>query len=61
MTNLFQAVQVPVISSTQTTWTYPRNANTQTTPREFEDVDREKVAQSTELADFMKRVRPRWV
>ncbi|XP_077882756.1 dynein axonemal intermediate chain 3 isoform X2 [Ictidomys tridecemlineatus] len=42
--------------STQTKWTYPKNATTQYYAREFSEEEREKLGQSKTLIDFLKKV-----
>ncbi|XP_045403584.1 dynein axonemal intermediate chain 3 isoform X1 [Lemur catta] len=40
-------------TSTQTKWTYPKNATTQYYPREFSEEEKEAFKQSKSLADFL--------
>ncbi|XP_007944383.1 dynein axonemal intermediate chain 3 [Orycteropus afer afer] len=49
---------VPKINtiSTQTKWTYPKNASTQYCPREFSEEERETLGQSKSLTDFLNNV-----
>ncbi|XP_068095221.1 dynein axonemal intermediate chain 3 [Hyperolius riggenbachi] len=49
---------VPVIQerSTQTQWTYPRNACTQYQPREFSEEEKQACLNSKELKDFINSV-----
>nr|KAF6384151.1 hypothetical protein mPipKuh1_018792 [Pipistrellus kuhlii] len=42
--------------STQTRWTYPRNATTQYYPREFLETEKEIFEQSKPLADFLNNI-----
>uniref|UniRef100_A0A8C6QSU4 Dynein axonemal intermediate chain 3 n=1 Tax=Nannospalax galili TaxID=1026970 RepID=A0A8C6QSU4_NANGA len=42
--------------STQTKWTFPKNATTQYYPREFSEEEKEKLRQSKTLADFLNTV-----
>ncbi|XP_059544996.1 dynein axonemal intermediate chain 3 [Myotis daubentonii] len=42
--------------STQTKWTYPRNATTQYYPREFLEKEKETFGQSKPLADFLNNM-----
>ncbi|XP_078501688.1 dynein axonemal intermediate chain 3 [Lissotriton helveticus] len=43
-------------ASTQTKWTFPRNASTQYEPREFEDEEQKKHLTSKPLKDFLNSV-----
>ncbi|XP_006898441.1 PREDICTED: WD repeat-containing protein 63 [Elephantulus edwardii] len=49
---------VPKVSdiSTQTKWTYPKNATTQYYPREFSEEEKETLSQSKPLADFLNNL-----
>ncbi|XP_076440866.1 dynein axonemal intermediate chain 3-like isoform X2 [Babylonia areolata] len=60
LTTAVQAVPVQEETGTQTDWKYPRNANTQYYPREFSTQELEKVKESDDLADFIKKVEPRF-
>ncbi|XP_048256413.1 dynein axonemal intermediate chain 3-like isoform X4 [Haliotis rufescens] len=53
---------IPLISDagTQTDWKYPRNANTQYYPREYSEQEREKIASSKPVKDFVGTVAPRF-
>ncbi|XP_012873719.1 PREDICTED: WD repeat-containing protein 63 [Dipodomys ordii] len=42
--------------STQTKWTYPKNATTQYYPREFSEEEKEILGQSKSVADFLNSV-----
>ncbi|KAM9241771.1 dynein axonemal intermediate chain 3 [Dugong dugon] len=42
--------------STQTKWTYPKNASTQYYPREFSEEEKETLGQSKSLTDFLNNV-----
>ncbi|XP_064136031.1 dynein axonemal intermediate chain 3 [Loxodonta africana] len=42
--------------STQTKWTYPKNASTQYYPREFSEEEKEAFGQSKSLTDFLNNV-----
>ncbi|XP_054422809.1 dynein axonemal intermediate chain 3 [Pteronotus mesoamericanus] len=48
-----QAVPKVMDTSTQTRWTYPKNATTQYYPREFLEEEKETLRQSKLLADFL--------
>ncbi|ELW65376.1 WD repeat-containing protein 63 [Tupaia chinensis] len=43
-------------TSTQTRWTYPKNAATQYYPREFSEEEKESLEQSKTLSDFLNNV-----
>ncbi|XP_051021822.1 dynein axonemal intermediate chain 3 [Acomys russatus] len=43
-------------TSTQTKWTFPKNATTQYYPREFSEEEKEALGQSKSLADFLNNV-----
>lgn len=43
-------------TSTQTRWTFPRNATTQYYPREFSEEEKESLEQSKSLVDFLNNV-----
>ncbi|XP_008590573.1 PREDICTED: WD repeat-containing protein 63-like, partial [Galeopterus variegatus] len=43
-------------TSTQTRWTYPKNATTQYYPREFSEKEKETLGQSKSLVDFLNNV-----
>lgn len=60
LTAATQAVPEFKESGTQTTWKYPRNANTQYYPREFSAMELEQINQSEGLANFSKEVEPRF-
>ncbi|XP_069795495.1 dynein axonemal intermediate chain 3 [Narcine bancroftii] len=51
-----QAVSMLQEGSTQTKWTYPRNACTQYTPREFTAEEKEEIMKSEGLANFITSV-----
>ncbi|XP_055486751.1 dynein axonemal intermediate chain 3 [Leucoraja erinacea] len=55
-----QAVSKLQESSTQTKWTYPRNACTQYTPREFSSPEREELMTSEALHTFVNSVSVRF-
>ncbi|XP_067892433.1 dynein axonemal intermediate chain 3 isoform X2 [Heterodontus francisci] len=51
-----QAVSKLEENSTQTEWTYPRNACTQYTPREFTQEDKDEILKSEALTTFVNSV-----
>ncbi|XP_062921139.1 dynein axonemal intermediate chain 3 isoform X1 [Mobula hypostoma] len=55
-----QAVPKLWESSTQTKWTYPRNACTQYTPREFTAEEKEQLLKSEALTNFINSVASRF-
>ncbi|XP_051869119.1 dynein axonemal intermediate chain 3 [Pristis pectinata] len=55
-----QAVSTSQEGSTQTKWTYPRNACTQYTPREFTTEEKERLMESEVLANFINSVASRF-
>ncbi|XP_059149389.1 dynein axonemal intermediate chain 3-like [Physella acuta] len=50
-----QAVSEQVTQGTQTNWKYPRNANTQTYPREYSEEERLAIFSSDECHNFIKQ------
>ncbi|XP_010635009.1 WD repeat-containing protein 63 [Fukomys damarensis] len=51
-----QAIPQVKDTSTQTKWTYPKNASTQYYSREFSEEEKERVGQSKSLTDFLNNV-----
>ncbi|XP_005385198.1 PREDICTED: WD repeat-containing protein 63 [Chinchilla lanigera] len=51
-----QAIPQIKDTSTQTKWTYPKNASTQYYAREFSEEEKERVGQSKSLTDFLNNV-----
>ncbi|XP_023417057.1 dynein axonemal intermediate chain 3 isoform X2 [Cavia porcellus] len=51
-----QAVPQVQDTSTQTKWTYPKNASTQYYAREFSEEEKERLGQSKSLTDFLNNV-----
>lgn len=60
LTTATQAVPQKKDSGTQTTWKYPRNANTQYYPREFSTRELEELDKSDKLLKFVKDMEPRF-
>ena len=56
LASYFQAISEQVTEGTQTDWKYPRNANTQTYPREYTEDEQAALVATKECSDFVHEV-----